>query len=335
MTRKTGGSDNFCRAGPPKNVTWSRRRDLVDGPPRRPILWEADRSWPSRTPATMIKPDGTYPLRMPASAALLSIVSAALVLAIYLLRLDHTAGLIVDDAWYVMFGQALARGEGYSLVNAPTPGILPPNFPPGFAVLLSLVFLLRPGFPENVLLLKAVSIVAMIAMGVVSYFYFVRYRKLSQPLALALAVATVITPAFVFLATSTVMSECVFTLVQLLAIVLVDRSVAAARPRRDTLFAGALAAAAVLIRTAGAPIPVAGMLYFLARRRWRQATLFAATVLLCFAPWWWYARTHALTIEQRIAHGRRPRHLRRRSGQDDGARPSGQTEERAGGRVRT
>src|SRR6185295_6132397 len=163
------------------------------------------------------------------------IASAVVVLAIYLLRLDRTAGLIYDDAWYVLFGQALARGEGYTLANAPTPGILPPNYPPGFPAILSIVFALTAGFPGNVLLLKAVSVIAMLGVGVVSYRYFLHYRKLPQPLALALAVAVFITPAFVFLATSTVMSECVFTLVQLLAIVVLDRSVAGSEPRRDTI----------------------------------------------------------------------------------------------------
>jgi Dolichyl-phosphate-mannose-protein mannosyltransferase len=248
----------------------------------------------------MAKPDGKLRPRMPVSAAFLTIASAALVLAIYLLRLDHIAGNMVDDAWYVMLARALARGEGYRLVNAPTPGILP-SYPPGFPAILSLVFLLRPRFPENVLLLKAVSIVAMMTLGVVSHQYFLRYRKVPQQLALALAVAVVITPAFVFLATSTVMSECVFTLVQLLAIILVDRGVAAARPGRDTLLAGVLAAATVMIRTAGACMLVAAMLYLLKCRRWRHASLFAITVLLCLAPWWWYARTHAPALQERVA----------------------------------
>jgi hypothetical protein len=100
------------------------------------------------------KPEGNVRPRMPASAALLTIGSAALVLAIYLLRLDRIAGLIVDDAWYVLFARALARGAGYMLVNAPTPGTLP-AYPPGFAAILSPVFILSPRFPENVLLLKA------------------------------------------------------------------------------------------------------------------------------------------------------------------------------------
>jgi hypothetical protein len=262
----------------------------------------AYRFWSFRTVVVMAGPEGKARARIPASAALLTFASAALVVAIYLLRLDHIAGLMVDDAWYVLFARSLARGAGYVLVNAPTPGTLP-AYPPGFAAILSPVFILSPTFPENVLLLKAISIAAMMTLGVASHQYFHRDRKLPQPLSLALAVAVVITPAFVFLATSTVMSECVFTLMLLVTVILVDRSVEAAVPGRDTVLAGALAAATVLVRTAGAPLLVAAILYLLKRRRWRHAALFAVTVVLCLAPWWWYARIHAPTVEERMANG--------------------------------
>ena len=284
----------------------------------------------------MTKPDGTYPLRMPASAALLSIASAALVLVIYLLRLDRTAGLIVDDAWYVMFGQALARGEGYSLVNAPTPGILPPNYPPGFASSCRSSSCCRPAFPENVLLLKAVSIAAMMALGVVSYWYFFRYRKLPQPLALALAVATVITSGV------RVPGD-------------VDRDVrmrfrarAAARhhPRRsvrDRCPSQTRHAPGWRARRRRGPDSNGRC----AHTRGRSAVPSGAPAVASGpgvrlrGP----AVPCALVVvraDSRADHGtadrawrRRPRHVRRRPGQDHGAGPPGQSEKRPGGRVRT
>ena len=36
----------------------------------------------------------------------------------YVLRVNGVAGMYVDDAWYVMFGQAIASGQGYHLINA-------------------------------------------------------------------------------------------------------------------------------------------------------------------------------------------------------------------------
>ena len=69
-------------------------------------------------------------------------------LPIYILRLDHVFGMVVDDAWYVMLARALADGRGYTLVNSPIEGILP-GYPPGFPALLSLIFRLYPDFPPT------------------------------------------------------------------------------------------------------------------------------------------------------------------------------------------
>ena len=40
--------------------------------------------------------------------------------AIYALRLDDAAGLIVDDAWYILLAKALAGGDGYRLISSAT-----------------------------------------------------------------------------------------------------------------------------------------------------------------------------------------------------------------------
>ncbi|NOT62198.1 MAG: hypothetical protein HOP19_18460 [Acidobacteria bacterium] len=46
-----------------------------------------------------------------------------LFIVIYQQRLDHVIGLIVDDGWYVLLAKSLATGQGYSLINSPTPGL--------------------------------------------------------------------------------------------------------------------------------------------------------------------------------------------------------------------
>src|SRR5687767_15703104 len=85
-------------------------------------------------------------------------VSAILlaILAIYQLRLNTVAGLMVDDAWYVVLAKALASGEGFRLISsASTP--IQPLYPPGFPAVLSLVMHFSPGFPQNVVLLDRKS----------------------------------------------------------------------------------------------------------------------------------------------------------------------------------
>lgn len=226
-------------------------------------------------------------------------------LPIYLLRLNGAAGMMVDDAWYVLLAKSLGDGSGYKLISSPTGAILP-LYPPGFPAVLSLVFRASPDFPQNVALLKSVSIAAMMGVGLLSFVYLRTHRHLSREMAGCVAVATAVVPAFVFLATSTVMSECVFTLAQLAAVVLIHRSVEASDGRRRLLLAisaAGIAAASVLIRSAAAGLIVAVTLWLIKEGLWKRAALFAAVVVLCLLPWMTYARAHAPTAQQRAAHG--------------------------------
>ena len=232
----------------------------------------------------------------------------ALALAIYVLRLDRAVGLIVDDAWYVLLAKALATGHGYVLINSPSSGIVP-FYPPGFPALLSLFYRFAPDFPENVWLLKSVSIAALIGAGFASFHYFSRYRAVPVAAAFALAFATAIYPALVFLATSSVMSECVFTLKQLTAIVCVERSVSRARSGAgpsgwvDVAVGGALAAFAFLTRSLGVGLLVGGLVYLLKERLTKHALIFAAVVSIAVGPWILYSRAHEPTPEQRVEQG--------------------------------
>lgn len=227
----------------------------------------------------------------------------ALFMTIYLLRLDQVVGMIVDDAWYVMLARALATGEGYRLINSPSPGIQP-SFPPGFPALLSIFYRLSPDFPDNVWLLKSVSIAAMLGVGIVAYLYFKRYREMPDSIAFGLAMATAIYPAMVFLATSSVMSECVFTLAQLAAILAIERSRADGNARwRYIAIGGALASFAFLTRPAGVSLLVAVAIYLLKERAIRSAVIFAAIVTLFVGPWIAYSRSHTRLPEHRVEAG--------------------------------
>jgi len=228
-------------------------------------------------------------------------VAAVLFLVVYVARLDRAVGLFVDDAWYVLLAQALATGQGYQLINSPSPGLLP-TYPPVYPFLLSLAYRLWPSFPNNLLLLKSVSMLAMLGVGWASWRHFRRDREWPQWLALLSALTVALTPSLVFLATSSAMSECVYMMFQLLAVVAVETCARAEQDKRGwryALLAGALAAAAFLTRSIGLAVIGAGFLYLLKERRWRSAAVFAGTVALLAAPWMLYARLHAPTLAQR------------------------------------
>jgi hypothetical protein len=229
------------------------------------------------------------------------VIAVVLALAVYLLRLDRVVGLFVDDAWYALLAQALATGQGYQLINSPTPGILP-SYPPLYSFLLSLAYRLSPSFPNNLLLLKSVSVLAMMGVGALSYRHFRRDRQWPMWLSLVTALAVTLAPSLVFLATSSTMSECVYMLFQLLAVVLIETSVRADAGKRVLLYAalgGAAGAAAFLTRSIGLAVIGAVAVYLLKERRWPALGAFVVAALLLAAPWLIYSRAHKTTPEQR------------------------------------
>lgn len=230
---------------------------------------------------------------------------AAGVFVLYLLRLDPAAGLYIDDAWYIVLAKGLVNGDGYALISSAATPILP-AFPPGFPLLLAPIVAMSAEFPANVVPLKALSIAAMFGIAVAVYVFLVRYRGAPVWLASAVALITVLTPAFVFLATSTVMAECAFTLGQLGLVLAIERAVRgspSSRSRTWLVVAAVLGASTVLIRAAGiAPLAAAGF-YLLFKRGWRASAGFVLVTALCYAPWALYAAAHHPTDEERRAHG--------------------------------
>ena len=232
-----------------------------------------------------------------------AIVLSAIAAAIYALRLDDAAGLIVDDAWYILLAKALASGEGYRLISSATVAVMP-AVPPGFPAVLAPVFLLVPAFPDNLALLKLISIAAMAGVGVCCWIDFTRHRGVPNAQATLLAGIVVLTPAFVFLATSTVMAECVFTVALMLAVLAVERVIRQESTQfRAAMLAGVSLAAVVLIRSAGVAAIAAAIAYLLLHRRWHQLAVCAMTAAVCVLPWQLYAADNAPSASDSFAHG--------------------------------
>ena len=113
------------------------------------------------------------------------------VLALYLLRVDDVAGIIGDDAWYVVLAKAIAEGSGPRLISSAGTQFVSTVYPPGFPAILSLVFLISPQFPANMAILKGLSIAAMIGAGVLTFRYALHYRALPRGVAMEIGRAHV------------------------------------------------------------------------------------------------------------------------------------------------
>ncbi len=84
-----------------------------------------------------------------------------LLVYLYLLR-PGIAGVFYDDGIYLMGAKALATGHGYHLLSeAGEPAII--KYPPLFSALLSLIWMVAPGFPANLALIKGLNILLSLA----------------------------------------------------------------------------------------------------------------------------------------------------------------------------
>jgi hypothetical protein len=226
----------------------------------------------------------------------------ALALAVYLLRLDPVLGQYQDDAWYTVLAKALATGQGYTLISAPVQGIGAWVYPPVYPGLLSLAWRLWPEFPQNVWLLKSISVAAMLAVGVACFDYFRHLRGTSLAVAAGIALTTTLSPALVFLATSTMMSESVFTLVQLLTIITIERAQRASGSKPAWVYlilGGVLASLTLLTRAVGLSLSISIGLYLLMQRQIRSAVVTGAVVASLVLPWLVFAQQRSPTDEQR------------------------------------
>src|SRR5262249_49009560 len=155
-----------------------------------------------------------------------------------------------------------------------------------------LVFRISPQFPQNLWLLKSVSIAAMLITGAACYHYFRRRRNLPSHLALAIAAVVALNPGLVFLANSSVMSGCVFALAQMATLITVERCAEAGDGPRYWLYALLAAVAsswAFLTRSMAAALILAALAYLLKKRLIKSAVVYALCVAALSGSWTLYS----------------------------------------------
>jgi hypothetical protein len=213
------------------------------------------------------------------------ILLAAFVVAAftYLLVLTPYIGGGYDDACYVALAKALAQGKGYGQVfmtgNPPEP-----QYPPGWPLLLSAVWLILPDFPANAIAFKVVSVICALALVGITYRWM-RWRGESSTLSALVAILTLSNP-LIFGTASTAFSEMGFTFFVLLALWLIDRYSRKEQARWfDAILPSLAAAFAMYVRMFGVAVIVAAACYLLLQPNRRKGLAFVGFSLLWVAPW--------------------------------------------------
>jgi len=192
-------------------------------------------------------------------------------------------GVGYDDGRYVMLAQALARGHGLAQISIP--GNPPePQFPPGWSLLLSPIWLINPSFPENVIPFKFISITCALAFAALAYGYL-RWRGEGERTAILIALLTLFNPFILGYATSA-FSEMAYAAISVGALWLVERF---ARLEKwtwvDAIIPALVTAGALYIRTFGVALLGASFVYLILQQVRRKALLFAGLAVLLYAPW--------------------------------------------------
>jgi hypothetical protein len=188
-------------------------------------------------------------------------------------------GASYDDAHYIILAESLSSGQGYQLINFPSPQI-ERAFPPGWPLLLApLTFF----FPGNYSVLKIFTLILWLAS--LPLIYNLLAKRIESPHLEILTGLIALNPLLV--GTSiTVMSESAYLFFSLVVLVLFDLQNYEKPGYRLVILTAAAALFTQLIRTVGISLFIALVVYYLFSRRFRKAGItlgvFAAGALIQF-----------------------------------------------------
>ena len=200
-------------------------------------------------------------------------------------------GLFDDDGIYLVTAKSLAEGTGYTVISLPT-AIPQTKYPPVFPALLAGIWKMYPHFPQNALALRLVPFLSMLCWLWFSYLILQR-MSLSTSVCRCIILLSAALP-WVVCFSVTFMAEMTFACLLSATLLILTRLEQEETPQtRTLLFASAVTATAILTRTAGLPLLLAGALTFLFRRRVVQAFVYLLTTGIALLPWlFWASHSH-------------------------------------------
>ncbi len=214
---------------------------------------------------------------------LLAIAATALLVAYWIGFRAPGFGLYHDDGIYLVTAKSLAGGAGYRILSLPGQ---PPQakYPPLLPLAVSGIWKVFPGFPQNLPLLKLVPLLSSVIWQWLAFVYLKEISRTTWT-AKGITLLTLSSPWVLFFSVS-ILSETMFACLVTGALLSLRRLGTHEKEARGYLFlASGLTAAAILTRTAGFPLILAGTGALLTKRRIRAALGFALTTTALVLPW--------------------------------------------------
>jgi len=202
---------------------------------------------------------------------------------IYLRAITPVIGTGYDDGAYVSLARAVAEGKGYRQILLPD-APLEYHYPPGWPVMLGLVWRINPSFPNNADGFKLIATICMF-LAMIVYFRWRSWRG-DNPLKSALIVLLALfTPIIVSSGTSA-FSEAAYTCFSILALWLIERYQRLDKARwLDAMIASLAAAAVVYLRSFAITLVLAAVIYLLTKPNKGRSLAFIGLTVLWIVPW--------------------------------------------------
>jgi 4-amino-4-deoxy-L-arabinose transferase-like glycosyltransferase len=200
-------------------------------------------------------------------------------------------GELHDDSIYYVGAKSLAETQSYSIASLPGEPSQT-KYPPLYPLLLSIAWRMDPSFPHNLATAAWISWLAWPALLIALALYCPRLG-LTPGRTWILLVLMAVNP-FCILFSGRLISELFFTVLLLLALLLVDRAAEQDAGTVTAIAAGIIAGLAYLTRTAGIILLASGFLFLWLRKQRPRAITFAAAMLPFILAWTLWGRLHQL-----------------------------------------
>jgi hypothetical protein len=197
-------------------------------------------------------------------------------------------GSYYDDSIYVTAAKSLATGEGYRMISLPQP-VAQILIPPFYPFLLSIIWRLNPHFPENLVWMMLLSVIATMWFLWQSWRYLITNRYATHWQALAVVTLTAINWRMMSLSTG-IISEVLFAALSLAALHIAERYGDERTTWKTGALLGLLAGLVFLTRTSGLALLASITFYYLYRRQLKRAAIPVFITLVFVVGWfgWCY-----------------------------------------------
>ena len=223
------------------------------------------------------------PVRISGATLLAGAVVVVAAIVAWWAGVPYVVGVWHDDGVYALLGRAIASGQGFHYTHLPgAPAAT--HYPPAYPLLLAAVWRIAPSFPDNIAAFLTLNAV-LAGVAALGAYRFTRARlEWRDETAAAFALGTALTTPVLALS-GAVLSEPLFLAALWPVLAAADRAAGLHDDRRETLVAGALVGALMLVRTHAVVLLVALVLVLVTRQRPRRAAQAMAAAAVVVLPW--------------------------------------------------